>query len=952
MKATFLLVWCTLIFAQGPGNVPLMADTRQCAVRPVHIKTAGRSNPRSEFPELHEMVRGKRSGYVSQQIAALTSAELVNLDGQAFVEAVATAGMYGLLSLWNADADTSTVFSPSRLSLIANAATNGRDGDPSRLDSFIYFIEIAYRHEERQADISYDPALKAQVGLAVLSAGWRADFLSSGDPALDSLRLNWSRTIDTVDVTLPLLGRIEEILALYRNPIGYYEHGITANLFDSLINKISQNAEQGSNSPWYHAINTSLVNVIRDWAIDRNDTGQTRAVIESAIDTLGWFGVLDAATATAARGALSDAWRIQDRFSASWVTCVLNLDEFYDATLDDGTVLDQPALRAELTDIVLPNEYVYEDGRFTFITPLPETTTDLVYDSLMEVRAQFFRKTTFLDPVPNDPNENLTIVLYESQDHYRAYQTFLYGTDTNNGGINVESQGTFFIYDRTPGQGRFTLEEIARHEYVHYLDNRYVIHGSFNEAPIYENDRMTWYNEGLADWLVGSTRDQGVLTLEGSLDIIRTDPTRMTIADFIGISYASGSRFYRYAALFLNYLDQHRNDLLVRLFSAIRTNDLVLLDTLYNEMKTDSTLQANYDAFIDARLAEVQAGTGLFSENVPTVRTPDILPAGNLNAIQTDLSTSLPVTSITGGDGRYRAEGVLTLPVNGDPVDVLHERFELQLDQALVNLTPMSSNLVSAVAWFGDVTVTGNTAQASFIVDGPYNDDVPTPPATPTALAPAVVGNAVHLYWNANTEPDLTGYRVYRSSSSGGPVLIAETTTPNYIDDNLAPGAWYYAVSAYSPGGESVATTEVGTVILAATRLALHRYWNGSIGNHFYTTDFSTYGSGDATRLYEGIECYVEANPVPGSLPLNRYWNAGIGDHFYTTDWLGTDPFWTFERVEGFVHATQLPGTVPLYRYWNAGIGDHFYTKDWNTFGNGTPTWVYEGVQCYVYTSP
>ena len=46
---------------------------------------------------------------------------------------------------------------------------------------------------------------------------------------------------------------------------------------------------------------------------------------------------------------------------------------------------------------------------------------------------------------------------------------------------------------------------------------------------------------------------------------------------------------------------------------------------------------------------------------------------------------------------------------------------------------------------------------------------VDPPPAAPTGLR-AVAGDArVRLDWNASPEPDVTGYRVYRSTTAGGP---------------------------------------------------------------------------------------------------------------------------------------------------------------------------------------
>ena len=89
--------------------------------------------------------------------------------------------------------------------------------------------------------------------------------------------------------------------------------------------------------------------------------------------------------------------------------------------------------------------------------------------------------------------------------------------------------------------------------------------------------------------------------------------------------------------------------------------------------------------------------------------------------------------------------------------------------------------------------------------------------------------------------------------------------------------------------------------------------------------------------------------------PLHRYWNANIGDHFYTTNWAelgGGAHGWVYEGVQCHVFTTQQPGTVALHRYWNSQIGDHFYTTNFGELGGGGHGYHYEGVQCYVAPSP
>ncbi len=73
-----------------------------------------------------------------------------------------------------------------------------------------------------------------------------------------------------------------------------------------------------------------------------------------------------------------------------------------------------------------------------------------------------------------------------------------------------------------------------------------------------------------------------------------------------------------------------------------------------------------------------------------------------------------------------------------------------------------------------------------------------TPPAAPTGLVATGAPNSVDLSWNANGEPDLAGYLVYRGAASGGPytLLTASAIAGTSYSDTSATGTGYYVVTA------------------------------------------------------------------------------------------------------------------------------------------------------------
>ncbi len=103
-------------------------------------------------------------------------------------------------------------------------------------------------------------------------------------------------------------------------------------------------------------------------------------------------------------------------------------------------------------------------------------------------------------------------------------------------------------------------------------------------------------------------------------------------------------------------------------------------------------------------------------------------------------------------------------------------------------------------------------ASAHFVVA------VVVPPSVPTGLKAVPGDSRVSLSWNANPEPDVVSYKVYRSTASGGPYsLVANPTAPSFLDTGLANATtYYYVVTALNAQLESAPSSEV-----AATPLPL-----------------------------------------------------------------------------------------------------------------------------------
>lgn len=169
-----------------------------------------------------------------------------------------------------------------------------------------------------------------------------------------------------------------------------------------------------------------------------------------------------------------------------------------------------------------------------------------------------------------------------------------------------------------------------------------------------------------------------------------------------------------------------------------------------------------------------------------------------------------------------------------------------------------------------------------------------TPPSAPTGLTVNLDGINAALDWNDNTEADLAGYNVYRSTTSGGGYVKLNTSPvagSDYTDDTTVGGkTYYYRVRAvdtsWNESGDSNEATAF-TPMIAMGRV-LREWWTGL-------------GSGQSVSGLTSAPAYPD-NPS-GSELLSRLEGPVDWDERYGT------------RIRGYVH----PPATGSYTFWIAG---------------------------------
>lgn len=161
------------------------------------------------------------------------------------------------------------------------------------------------------------------------------------------------------------------------------------------------------------------------------------------------------------------------------------------------------------------------------------------------------------------------------------------------------------------------------------------------------------------------------------------------------------------------------------------------------------------------------------------------------------------------------------------------------------------------------------------------------------------------------------------------------------------PGVTYWVRGS----GTSISRVINGVTVEA---FPLYRYWNSSVTDHFYTTNYNELGSGKNGYIFERIEAYIPTSQYSGTTPFYRYFNPSTGDHFYTTNYSelgeGRNGYLREDTV-GYVFSQGYAGTCKLFRYFNSTSDDHFYTIDYNELGGGSGGYVKESPEYFVLTN-
>ena len=517
--------------------------------------------PVSERPPLPSSSKANRADY-DLQPAAESDCGIVGLTGTALADKVATAPtscVNGLFALTGANARST--FSEAQMVTIANrlrSVSSAYPGDDStgagRLTLFLRAGYYVHFYDPTVGD--YGPTLAAatQSALDTHFAASRAFEVTQGNGEVLSEVVT---LVDSADLGARYLHVVKRLLTSYHT--GY-------NQFHSMVNSVNAVYTvlfRGHQRPEFlPAVTTDVLTALRDFA-QRNVSllsGPQSFLTSNAGRELARFLQYDSLRATVRPMVLNlfSISSIRGTTAPLWVGLAEMADAYDKANCSAYGTCD---LQAKLAAEVLPITHTCASTLRIRAQEMTSAQLTQTCSSLLNQDAYFHAIARDPGPVAGDRNTSLEVVVYNSSTDYRTYAGAMWGIDTNNGGMYLEgdpsavgNQARFIAYEAEWLRPTFTIWNL-NHEYTHYLDARFNLHGDFDSNV---TTPTVWWIEGFAEYVSYSYRN---VTYNEAI----TEAGKRTygLSTLFGTTYSHDTtRVYRWGYLAVRYMIQsHRGDI-------------------------------------------------------------------------------------------------------------------------------------------------------------------------------------------------------------------------------------------------------------------------------------------------------------------------------------------------------------------------------------------------------
>lgn len=557
---------------------------------------------------------------------------LVGLSPQATVEWLrSTAKNCDTRSYFELTADSSRIFTEANLRTIVPAAYSAASSyygtDSDSLDEFFQFLRAAYYLKYYYpTDIQFDPALFEEDMVRVFSTYFEQALAFQESDEAGTILADALVLVDAAQLNSRFLEVFRKVFNVFDARPERLKSSAQRTVIYSAFVAIERSAVNEEKS-LLSLIDPDFMNIIEKFGANVELDSSLVFVPNHAaylLAKLFWAASNSSVqlgySKDLALSGLTHILRAQTYLSEPYLEALGGLTQEEDCVkLADQQSICKSRAVADLKKRLFPFSYSLREGKIQVETSLSKGEVESLEKSIQAVDRAFFKIIPFSQPVPDDPNPALKAYLYGSRSEFEKYHRFIFGLDTNNGGIYIEKLGTFFSYQRTADESTYTLDELFRHEYTHYLIGRYVTPGLWGETPLYEHDRMVWIDEGLAEFFVGSTDSGDIAPRESLVRLVQQDGSaRMHVSEILQSHYGD-FKFYRYAGNLFGFIYSKDKSVLSELFSMIRSNQIEKLDRFIQQLENDTEFDAAFQDYL-SRLVKLKDSTATpASSPTPTV---------------------------------------------------------------------------------------------------------------------------------------------------------------------------------------------------------------------------------------------------------------------------------------------------------------------------------------------
>ncbi|HDX9580690.1 TPA: collagenase, partial [Bacillus pseudomycoides] len=555
----------------------------------------------------------KRSVKAEQSQKSYTLDELNKMSDEELIDTLATIRSGQITGLFQFNEETKAFYkNKERMQVIMDGlekrGSTFTKNDTKGIDTFTEVLRSAFYVGYNNNELSYLnersfkdkclPALKAIAKNPNFKLGTAEQDLVVN--AYGDLMRNASSDVETVQYAAKILKQYNNNLSTYENDRkkGEAVYALMQAVDADIDTDWRLSGKEPNATMWYGKID-SFINEVNKMALIGNVTDKNGWLINNGIYYAGRLGKFYS-NPKKGLDVVTQAMGMYPYLGEQYFGATQQIATNYGGVDANGKTVNLDQIKEEGKKKFLPKTYTFDDGKIVFKAgdKVTEEKIQRMYWAAKEVKAQYHRV------IGNDKaleqgnaDDVLTVVIYNTPDEYKFNQQ-LYGYDTNNGGIYIENVGTFFTYERTREQSIYSLEELFRHEFTHYLQGRYEVPGLWGQGDFYKDERLTWFEEGNAEFFAGSTRTNNVVPRNSVIRGLANEPAeRNTAEKTLHAKYGTWD-FYNYSFALQSYLYNHKFDTFDKIQDLIRANDVQGYDAYREALSKDEQLNKEYQTYM------------------------------------------------------------------------------------------------------------------------------------------------------------------------------------------------------------------------------------------------------------------------------------------------------------------------------------------------------------------